>query len=119
MKTLYRGKRKLNGEWVFGYYVYDEDENHHFIYNNNTGDLERTRVIPETVGIHIHFLTMNEKEIFTGDIVKNEFYGYGVVKVDHINFYVDFGGHEWHMDIGVLHSCTYEGNIHDNKDLIG
>lgn len=46
---LFRGKRKENGEWVYGNYaVTDNNEKQqHFIFQNKAFEFE---VVPETVG---------------------------------------------------------------------
>lgn len=82
---LFRGKRKDNGGWVKGYYVFDEsgqitEEPAAYIYYLNTHpcgwDLIPFEVIPESVG---QYTGMNEfvvtdksynKPLFEGDIVE-------------------------------------------------
>jgi len=66
----FRGKRKLNGDWVHGYYYFDTDENFGYIVNNDDGDLTKYRVIPETVGQYIGKIK-TEQEVYTGDIIKH------------------------------------------------
>lgn len=81
MKGLYRGKRKDNGEWVYGAYIvmHHNDKRthlHHFIIPDN-GDLSfgvkvediLVEVIPETVGQCMGKEDKTGKQIFEGDIV--------------------------------------------------
>ena len=79
----FRGKRKDNGEWIYGYYVKlkKDDEVIHYIltgkselfYGSGTvvETFEKFEVIPETVGqfINAHTTDFEKKEIYGGDYV--------------------------------------------------
>ena len=78
----FRGKRKDNNEWVYGYYVKVMDREGEEIdlicsidtsYPRISGKWyleDTTEVIPETVGQQIGRQDKNKKEIYKGDIVK-------------------------------------------------
>lgn len=77
-EILFRGKRLGNGEWVEGYYVYDDsgqtkEEPIAYIYylNKHTcgWDLIPFEVDPSTVGQYTGLLA-NGKRIFEGDIIR-------------------------------------------------
>jgi uncharacterized phage protein (TIGR01671 family) len=84
-EILFRGKRKDNGEWVFGWYScitkgahYDPIDNAHFITTSvklDNGEIILTgmfEVDPDTVEHYTGLLDKNETKIFEGDIVKHK-----------------------------------------------
>lgn len=71
---LYRGKRKDNGEWVYGDLIHGkgEQKGHLFIwYETDTFPfVEEAEVIPETVGQSTEMYDEDGNPIFEGDIVR-------------------------------------------------
>jgi uncharacterized phage protein (TIGR01671 family) len=135
---LFRGKRKDNGEWVYGYYVAIGNE--HYIFTGKTGlsqvtpahglmykDFERYEVIPETVGQYIEFLDMYRRQIFDGDIIMAFWVGSKQPK----KFLIKWGeiwkgwcGKDkhgeniFHTDEKILSEMKIVGNIRDNPELL-
>lgn len=125
-EILFRGKRKDNGEWVYGNLITDNED----MYVLMKEDLLRGmdvggwidgaqsyEVIPETVGQYTGLTDKNYVKVFEGDIVRifdGEYFS-GVVKYSNEqgSFTVDDTSlHYWVSDIEVI------GNIHDNPELL-
>ncbi len=74
---LYRGKRKDNGEWVYGFYIFFKKRKGAFGQVITESDFDRhvictlkgelIEVIPETVCEYIGLTDKNKKKIFEGD----------------------------------------------------
>ena len=126
-ERLFRGKRKDNGEWVYGYYVLVNDIKQIFVpfsgedkeFFKNT-EYEKTggryiNVIPETVGEFTGLTDNDGIKIFEGDVVeyKNKYGtvvfrdGAYIVKLDTLDVFLSF----------IVHHAKVIGNIHDNPEL--
>lgn len=141
-RYIFRGKRKDNGEWVYGGIYYQKadevKEEAVYIIGGSLNDVGAAyEVIPETVGQYTGLTDKNGKPIFEGDIVEadgyiffvnfgkcggvanNEDYGY-------IGYYLDgydeitkkvlsYGLRD---DICYFTNIEAIGNIHDNPELL-
>lgn len=138
-EILFRGKRKDNGEWAVGYFVYAksyfDDENWreadiipHDTDRVYTGEYNVAYTCDiETVGQYTGLTDENGERIFEGDIVQayDETYvnGFGEIKGK-----VVFNGGSFDIDaedIGYIPLYSYSkenieviGNIHDNPELL-
>ena len=124
-EILFRGKRRDNGEWVYGNYAFtDSNGKQHFIFQNIAFEY---LVIPETIGQYTGLTDKNGREIFEGDIVidkysKEKFGFVGVViynpKLTQFQIYSDKQpGYVVNLG-GRAQSVKVLGNIHDNPELV-
>ena len=134
---LFRGKRKDNGEWVYGYYFERKDTQGNIIESviiedayeqitsgqryvrSNLGH-ECSRVIPETVGQFTGLTDKYGKEIFEGDIV--EVVHEGVYKCRWDDGNLEFGLIDGKESFGMAYVSPFDiaviGNIYDNPELL-
>lgn len=117
-KIIFRGKRKDNGEWVFGWYSPFGCNNIYCSHFIHTDEGEMFEVHPDTISQFTGSYDQKEKDCFHKDIVK---YGQniGIIEWDDI-------AHSWCIYIpkwdvhSQLIDGEYEiiGNIHDNPELL-
>ena len=146
-EILFRGKRKDNGEWVYGdlikNLIYDGREKEiriGDIYFEHNGDIHGTavrEVIPETVGQFTGLCDKNDNKIFEGDIIHikcgyglSTFVGKGIVFFDEkrlqfrvksvkpSSFDSEKGNVYDECDFMVIDSYEVIGNIYDNPELL-
>lgn len=137
-EILFRGKRVDNGEWVEGWYIHTK--RHHCIitgriddgyvvYGHYASDVAMYVVDPETVGQFTGLIDKKGKQIFEGDIVKDESGVAYPVVYGLTGFFLKYApphSHGFHYDLLPLsnywhaHGAIIEviGNIHDNPELV-
>lgn len=128
-EILFRGKRKSDGEWIFGNLLQTDDDGICIIQNHVPHHLLKNyEVYPETVGQYIG-LDDKVRKIFDGDIVSAPFTGYagkteerkGVVEFVNGAFSVNWNDSEEYGKnfVGYVNDIEVIGNIFDNPELIG
>lgn len=126
-EVLFRGKRKDNGEWVYGdlihrkiwtsqlYIIREED--------NGFDSYTEYEVIPETVGQYTGLTDKNGKKIFEGDICRHysNYSGkniYAPIVFELGMFYLKYDDKAG-MPLGdMCEKIEVIGNIHDNPELL-
>ena len=127
-EILFRGKRKDNGEWVYGYLlkgnlayiVTDADMEYMVVSLACTACMELVEVIPETVG-QFTYAIKNGKKIFEGDIVRlyhDDFDLIRIVKFLDGGFVLTEKNEDWGFVFSERWSYEVIGNIHDNPELL-
>lgn len=135
-EILFRGKRKDNGEWVFGMPWIFKDHAcvcpwHEGMCKYDSGYYP-VHVDPATIGQYTGLVDKNGNKIFEGDIVEGHCHSQWshrlqrcVVVYERDGFearhYVMQGGEKRYYTYKVLFSkdVVVIGNIHDNPELIG
>lgn len=126
-EILFRGKRRDNGEWVYGSLLKPGNGPHECTVIRVPDPERRYSVFEKTVGEYTGLDDKNGKKIFEGDIVAREDYGYGcgryyaTVHYGAFNCSCCHGVYGWTFDKGDIRNPTwYEviGNIHDNPELL-
>lgn len=141
-EILFRGKRKDNGNWIYGTVVYPRSikgKNYTAIVPIVDGESVYSmirEVIPETVGQFTGLTDLHGKKIFEGDIIKIRFESdsfthpvesivwYDIAKVfwlsEHFGWFAAFASGEelslWEYDDP--DDVEIVGNIHDNQELL-
>ena len=129
----FRGKRKDNGEWIYGYYVRDCENSliivigEKALYNLHIPH----QVIPESVGQYTGLKDKNGKEIYIGDVVQDKYDIKGNPEIDtgRIDFingctcvtYFDLDEDEQRQYYPAYNGLKYYeviGNVHENPELI-
>ena len=127
----FRGKRKDNGEWVYGYYVYDNYDGKHYIYAKEYG-LVSYEVVPKTIGQYIGLKDKNGKEIYESDILSrerktiiNNYHAINIVKViwdnENLRYWVEDLSNTLDLEyfkIQELKEFEIIGNIYKNPELL-
>ena len=109
----FRGKRLINGDWVYG------DLHIRAPFAHIHSDLGTKHHIDiDTVGQFTGLLDKNGKEIYFDDIVRNKFGDIGcVIWFSDWSLRVDWGGGDIHF-IEPEWGLEVIGNIHDNPELL-
>lgn len=124
-EILFRGKRLCNNKWMIGSLLCYEDGDRHICCDNF--GLNHYRVDPETVGQFTGLTDKNGKQIFEGDILKDDWGK--IYKVFYTTKSCSFmvectvTPNEWETGnyrIGEAWCETVRviGNIHDNPELL-
>ena len=117
-EILFRGKRKLNNEWIYGSLhieKFTDDEEYLCC------EICQCYVYTETVGQYTGLTDKNGKKIFEGDIIKG--YWNTIVQVYYDDCYLQFRvkdktGYSREIDYYGLDRIEVIGNTHDTPELM-
>ena len=141
-EILFRGKRKDNGDWIYGVPITDEATNDAYIITSTAGASLKSeinnmcatgfRVIRNTVGEYTGLTDKNGTRIFEGDIVKiTDFHTTAIAAVKYGSpseqstswgwYFEDNDGHAYFLMSKAFcedYNGIIIGNIHDNPELL-
>ena len=128
-EILFRGKRTINGDWVYGYFVRGNERkslrDSIFVYDSETQSFNDYKINPSTLGQYTGLTDKNGKKIFEGDIVKTDKFSEPnkqyIIKYD-LQFGAFIGQDRYNVYFVTFDgdSGDFEiiGNIHDNPELL-
>lgn len=110
-EILFRGKRKDNGEWIYGVPITDESTNDAYIITSTAGASLKSeinnmcatgfRIIRNTIGQYTGLTDKNGTRIFEGDIIKSEQDGMiGVIRFGEYQT-TNYGNGECHLGFSI------------------
>lgn len=127
-EILFRGKRKDNDKWAYGYLYIRNDGQYEISFYSKYFDSERFTydVIPETVGQYTGLTDKNGKKIFEGDILRRAYHPYEDVAIEWFDGSFRFREVNKPKDYGYSYVCCVQnavsrlkiiGNIYNNPEL--
>lgn len=126
---LFRGKRTINGDWVYGDFVHGNERkslrDSIFVYDSETQSFNDYEINPSTLGQYTGLTDKNGKRIFEGDIVKTDKFSEPnkqyIIKYD-LRFGAFIGQDRYNVYFVTFDGDSGEfeviGNVTDNPELL-
>lgn len=133
-EILFRGKRKDNGEWIYGVPITDKATNDAYIITSTAGASLKSeinnmcatgfRVIRNTIGQYTSMTDRDDTKIFEGDIVNARWFdkverAFVCYAEDYLTWVLEYSDDE-HNDMNLFFKNEIKviGNIYDNPELL-
>ena len=128
-EILFRGKRTINGDWVYGDFVHGNERkslrDSIFVYDSETQSFNDYEINPSTIGQYTGLTDKNGKRIFEGDIVKTDKFSEPnkqyIIKYD-LQFGAFIGQDRYNVYFVTFDGDSDEfevvGNIYDNPEFL-
>lgn len=125
-ETKFRGKRKDNGEWVYGSAMIWNGAAQIFVHHcmlNNIWQIDKIRVIPETVGQYTGLKDKHLSELWEGDLREIDGKLYKLVddgwRLRFERNLFEFGENkDIIVDEDTAYMSTLRGNIYEHPELL-
>lgn len=120
-EILFRAKRKLNGDWVYGSFVQGDDEDWDYIVEKGQDlsgegiDSFKIRIISNSVGQFTGLCDKNRSRIFEHDRCSHPELGAGIVKFSGGGFMITYPDeNDYTLELSEdVKDLTVIGTIHD------
>lgn len=118
-EILFRGKRKVCDEWVYGFpFISRKGEYKIKWYDGYYGSSKTSEIYPKSIGQFTGLTDKNGKMIFEGDIVDIVGEAKEYITEEQQRFVVKWQDEDCGFSLLIMFDYEVIGNIHDNPELL-